>query len=153
MARTSPWARPRTTLGTQAADSLGETLRAAYTFTPELSLQVYSQVFLARVNYGPFFNGITSGQRDRIPPRVLGPPDTPPPATERNPDSLPATLNVNVVLRWEYRLGSTPFVVYTRAQNPALTSSPGGAEFDIRPLLHGRGAEDVAMIKLAYWWG
>ena len=41
--------------GTQTAASLGATLRAAYTFTPELSLQLYTQLFLARVHYGPLF--------------------------------------------------------------------------------------------------
>ena len=30
-------------------------------------------------------------------------------------------LNVNVVFRWEYMLGSTLFLVYTRAQVPATT--------------------------------
>ena len=41
--------------GTQTAASLGATVRAAYTFTPELSLQLYTQLFLARVHYGPLF--------------------------------------------------------------------------------------------------
>jgi hypothetical protein len=140
--------------GTQTADSFSTTLRASYTFTPELSLQLYSQLFLARVHYGPFFTvNHQLGARDRIPLDALGPAEDAPPASNTNPDSEQATLNVNVVLRWEYRLGSTLFFVYTRAQNPSLTPSPNGASFVIRPLLHGRGAEDVAMIKLAYWWG
>ena len=46
------------------------------------------------------------------------------PATMTAPDTLTATLNVNVVLRWEYRLGSTAFLVYTRAQTPALVPVP-----------------------------
>jgi hypothetical protein len=62
-------------------------------------------------------------------------------------------LNVNVVLRWEYRLGSTLFLVYTRAQNPALSPSPSGAGFELRPLLQGRAADNVLMAKLAYWFG
>ncbi|HVV48117.1 MAG TPA: DUF5916 domain-containing protein, partial [Polyangia bacterium] len=41
--------------GTQTATSAGATLRAAYTFTPELSLQFYTQLFVASVHYGPFF--------------------------------------------------------------------------------------------------
>ena len=51
---------------------------------------------------------------------------TPTPTT---PDTEEATLNINLVLRWEYRLGSTLFVVYTHNQNPALVPSPGGAGF------------------------
>jgi hypothetical protein len=68
-------------------------------------------------------------------------------------DTETATLNVNVVLRWEYRLGSTLFVVYTRAENPALVPSPTGAGFELRPLLQGRAADNVLMLKLAYWFG
>jgi hypothetical protein len=140
--------------GAQTADSVGTTLRASYTFIPELSLQLYSQIFLARVRYGPFYAFEHQlGVRDRIPLSALGPPQTTPPASDPNPDTEQATLNINVVLRWEYRLGSTLFLVYTRAQNPSLTPAPGAASFQLRPLLHGRGAEDVAMLKLTYWWG
>ena len=55
----------------------------------------------------------------------------PPPPHARH--ARRATLNVNVVLRWEYRLGSTLFLVYTRAQNPALVPSPNGAELRAAP--------------------
>src|SRR4029079_4190290 len=107
-------------------------------------LQLYSQLFLARVNYGPFFTvNHVLGVRDRIPLDALGPPETAPPATNLTPESEQATLNVNVVLRWEYRLGSTLFVVYTRAQNPALVPSANGAAFEVRPLLQGRAADNV----------
>ena len=91
-------------------------------------------------DYGPFF---TSGAEDR-----RARPHSPTAGRRRagaagDPDTEQATLNVNVVLRWEYRLGSTLFVVYTRAQNPALRPPPGGATFRLRPLLHGRAAENV----------
>jgi hypothetical protein len=140
--------------GDQTAASFGTTLRASYTFTPELSLQLYTQLFLARVHYGPFFSvDHQIGVRDRISIPALGPAEAVPPASDPNPDSEQATLNINLVMRWEYRLGSTLFFVYTRSQNPSLTPSPNGASFEIRPLLHNRGAEDVAMVKLSYWWG
>jgi hypothetical protein len=64
-----------------------------------------------------------------------------------------ATLNVNLVLRWEYRLGSTLFLVYTHSQNPALVPAPNGTSFELRPILQGRASDDVVMAKLAYWWG
>ena len=139
--------------GTQTAASVGATLRAAYTFTPELSLQVYTQLFLAFVHYDPLFEitqppGGTVLLTNLMPMNLL-PPGVPPP----QPDSTTATLNVNVVLRWEYRLGSTFFLVYTRAQNPALTPSPNGTGFEWRPLLHGQAADNVLMAKLAYWFG
>jgi len=134
--------------GTQNAASVGATLRAAFTFTPELSLQWYTQLFLARVRYGPFFM-ISQVAGGRVPLATL----LTMPAPGAAADSESATLNVNVVLRWEYRLGSTLFLVYTRAQNPTLVPSPDGASFALRPLLQGRAADNVLMVKLAYWFG
>jgi len=133
--------------GTQTAASIGATLRAAFTFTPELSLQWYTQLFLARVHYGPYFT-VSQPAGSVIRLADLGPPET-----GRNDDTERATLNINVVLRWEYRLGSTLFVVYTRAQDPALVPTPNGAGFQLRPLYEGRAADNVLMVKLAYWFG
>ncbi|HVR01764.1 MAG TPA: DUF5916 domain-containing protein [Polyangia bacterium] len=136
--------------GAQEARSLGATLRAAYTFTPELSLQVYSQAFLARVHYTRFFQSPVVAPRQRIDLSslvALAPPSV-------DPDTLTATLNVNVVLRWEFRLGSTAFLVYTRSQTPALVPAMGGAtSLDLHPILNGRAAIDVIMLKIAYWFG
>jgi hypothetical protein len=138
--------------GTQTAASVGATLRASYTFTPELSLQYYTQLFLARVHYDPLFMvSQVAGGVVRLADLQPFMPDATHPLPM--PDTQSASLNVNVVLRWEYRLGSTFFLVYTRAQNPALTPSPSGAGFEWRPLLQGRAADNVLMAKLAYWFG
>jgi hypothetical protein len=132
------------------ATSVGMTIRAAYTFTPELSLQFYTQLFLASVHYGPFFVYPKSAAREQVPFDALVPAGAPP----TNPDSEQATLNVNLVLRWEYRLGSTLFLVYTRAQTPALTV-PNGAtgQLEVAPIWRGHASDDVIMVKLAYWLG
>jgi hypothetical protein len=136
--------------GAQEARSLGATLRGSYTFTPELSLQLYTQAFLARVYYPRFFAGSVTGPRQEIDIAALTP--AAPPLTAV--DTLTATLNVNVVLRWEFRLGSTLFLVYTRAQTPPLTPSANGAtSLDIHPILNGSAATDVLMLKVAYWFG
>ena len=136
--------------GTQTASSAGVTLRAAYTFTPELSLQFYTQLFLASVHYGPFFVYPKTSFREQIALSNLIPAG----ALPANPDTEEATLNVNLVLRWEYRLGSTLFFVYTRAQTPALTVAPGNtADFELAPIWRGRAADDVVLVKLAYWLG
>jgi hypothetical protein len=137
--------------GVQDARSLGATLRGSYTFTPELSLQVYTQAFLARVHYPRFLTGSVTGPRQEIDIASLAPTDLKPPSTA---DTLTSTLNVNVVLRWEFRLGSTLFLVYTRAQTPPLTPSGNNAtSLDLRPILNGSAATDVLMIKVAYWFG
>jgi Domain of unknown function (DUF5916) len=141
--------------GVQEARSVGGTVRAAYTFTPELTLQVYAQAFLSRVHYPRFYTftapGPPVGQHIHL--ADLAPADAAhAPAT--NPDGAQSTLNVNVVLRWEYHLGSTLFLVYTRSQNPPLTFAPNTeASLDLRPIRDGRAAVDVVMAKLAYWWG
>jgi hypothetical protein len=136
--------------GTQTAASLGATLRASYTFTPELSLQFYTQLFLASIHYGPFFAFPKTSFRERVNLSELIPAGPPP----SNPDSEQATLNVNLVMRWEYRLGSTLFLVYTRAQTPSLAvPALGSASFELSPVLHGRAADDVVLVKLAYWLG
>jgi hypothetical protein len=140
----------------QTAASVGATVRASLSFTPELSLQLYTQLFLAWVHYGQYLECGASCPylaRARVPLASLMPVPSGMPAAIANPDSVLATLNVNLVLRWEYRLGSTLFVVYTRAQNPALVPAAGGTSFELRPIWQGRAAEDVVLFKLAYWWG
>jgi hypothetical protein len=141
---------PDYVFGVQQARSAGLTARAAYTFTPELSLQAYAQAFVSRVHYPSFFSYPMGGFRERIHIADLAP--SPGPTT--TPDGAQATLNVNVVLRWEYHPGSTLFLVYTRAQAPTLVPPPGGdTSLDVRPILHGSAAIDVIMAKLTYWWG
>ena len=133
------------------AAAVGSTLRATYTFTPRLSLQSYLQVFLARVSYDDYWGrpAPTAGGRSTVYLRELTTPATP----TRDPRQREALMNVNLVLRWEYRLGSTLFVVYTRAQNaeevPAFGPAP---RLDLRAL--GRGpAGDTLLLKLSRWWG
>jgi hypothetical protein len=139
------------TFGAQQARSVGATLRAAYTFTNELTLQVYTQAFLARVHYTRFFTAPSWEPRQRIDLASLMPAAQPGVPT----DTESATLNVNVVLRWEFRLGSTAYLVYTRAQTPALMPSMNGGatSLDIHPILNGSAASDVLMLKIAYWFG
>jgi Domain of unknown function (DUF5916)/Carbohydrate family 9 binding domain-like len=143
-------APPDYRFGAQTAASVGATLRASYTFTPELSLQFYTQLFLASVHYGPFYVFPKTAFREQVRLSELipaGPPQT-------NPDTEEATLNVNLVMRWEYTLGSTLFLVYTRAQTPTLTVPPfGTAGFELAPVWQGHAADDVVMLKLAYWLG
>ena len=40
-------------------------------------------------------------------------------------DGVEGALNINVVLRWEYLLGATLFVIYRRSQVPNLSLAPG----------------------------
>ena len=113
-------------LGKLDAKALGITVRTTYTFAPRLTLQAYAQLFLASGHYTDLTQFTTT-------------PATPHPAIRvsdltaytgalaYNPDFEQGVLNVNVVLRWEYVLGSTLFLVYTRSQIPTTTLDPSQA--------------------------
>ena len=69
-----------------------------------------------------------------------------------NPDLEEGVINLNVVFRWEYRLGATLYFVYTRSQSPDLSLMTGEhARLDIGAIRKGPAA-DVLLLKLTYWW-
>jgi hypothetical protein len=131
--------------GRQEAASVGATLRATYTFAPRLTLQAYAQIFLAAVHYDAFSTSSA---------RVVHLDDlVPAPAPGLNPDFEDAVLNVNVVLRWEWRLGSTLYLVYSRSQSPAVGLDPGErAQLDLGAALRG-AATDILLLKCSLWTG
>jgi hypothetical protein len=145
-------AAPGETLwGNLTAGSVGATLRATYTFMPRLSLQVYAQLFLAFKHYDEYSIFRAGNQLGPVVHLADLRPTTQIPST--NPDLEEGVLNLNVVLRWEYRIGSTLFFVYTRAQSPDLTLMTGrAAQLDIGALRKAPAA-DVLLLKLSYWWG
>jgi hypothetical protein len=139
--------------GDLQALAVGATVRATWTFTPRLTLQLYAQLFLAEKHYANLyaFYGPTTGPRPLVHLGDLqrsfeGAPST-------NPDVQEGVVNVNLVLRWEYRLGSTLFLVYTRAQVPNVVLGAGQpATLDLGAIRKGPAA-DVFLIKATYWWG
>jgi hypothetical protein len=136
--------------GKLTAKSLSATLRATYTFTPRLTLQAYAQLLSASGHYSDF-SSVTGGAAAR--PVVHLADLVPGARVTENPDFLDGALNVNVVLRWEYRLGSIAYLVYTRAQSPEVNLAPTDvANVSFRSV--GRGpAVDVLLLKISYWWG
>jgi hypothetical protein len=131
------------------AAALGSTVRATYTFTPRLTLQSYLQLFFARKDYGDSWGvpAEAGGRGSIVHLRDLVTPATP----ADDPRLRQAILNVNVVLRWEYRLGSTLFLVYTRTQN-GRPRDPFAPTIDLASLRRGRAA-DTLLLKLSRWWG
>ncbi|MDX1546282.1 MAG: DUF5916 domain-containing protein [Rhodothermales bacterium] len=123
--------------GARDTRSVDVTLRTAVTFTPTLSLQFYGQLFGARGRYSDF---ALLQDRDALAP--LG-------AYPKTHDFAFSSFQTNTVLRWEYRPGSTLFVVWSqnRQGDDALdpfdlgTASPfdqpGGSQlidtFDVFP--------------------
>ena len=72
------------------------------------------------------------------------------------PDFQDAALNVNVVFRWEYRLGSTIYFVYSRSQIPTVpVPTMWGSRTrrrSIRTPSATAATSDVFLLKFSSWW-
>lgn len=86
--------------GARDQRSLDTSLRASYTLRPNLSLQTYTQLFAARFRYDDF--RLLAGPHD------LRPIESYP----RRREQASHSLILNAVARWEYRPGSTLYVVW-----------------------------------------
>jgi hypothetical protein len=117
------------------------TTRATYAFTRDMTLEVYLQPFVAAGDY----TSIRRLARERSF-------EFDPVTIDDNPDFNSKSLRSNVVFRWEYRRGSTLYLVYNTSNSDE--SRPG--EFSaFRDLRTGFGAPgtQVLMVKFNYWLG
>ena len=127
--------------GSLNTDRFSIVSRANITFTKDLSLQLYNQLFFASGKYSGF--------------KALTSPDTfgilSPGLYNGNPDFNSRSMNVNAVFRWEYRPGSALFLVWTQARSGA--GSPGDSIFG-RNLsgIFQAPSENVFLMKFNYWW-
>ncbi len=123
------------------------TARVNYTISPRLSLQLYAQPFVSGGDYTGYkelVNGRATDYEHRFAPYGY--------STEvnGNPDFNVKSFRTTNVLRWEYKPGSTLFVVWQQArENDAV---PGGFRFarDVHDIF-GVPARNVFLVKLAYW--
>jgi len=125
--------------GDRDVDQLDFELRGIVTFTRNLSLQFFSQVFLARGRYVNFRRLVSSTDLVAYIP----------PATFVGADFNEITFNANVLLRWEYLPGSTLYLVWTqgRFDDSGNYATGFGRRFsDTFALPH----EDVILLKASY---
>src|SRR5437870_464522 len=110
-------------LAPQQARSVSTTLRATYSFTPYLTLQAYGQLFTATVTYGRQLRADVGPGRSTVKLDALVPL-----ADEivLDADDRQVGLNLNIILRWEWRTGSTLYLVYAHQ-----------SANDVVPLRHG----------------
>jgi len=144
----------RTTLSAQA--------RLNYTFKPDMNLDVYMEPFAASGRYYDF--GELLAARSRL-LRVYGTSGTQVETaadgsrvvrdgadvfTLSNRDFNIRSLRSNVVLRWEWRPGSTLFVVW---QQNRMSSVPTGEHVGARDLFGSFSAQgvNVLAIKTTFW--
>jgi hypothetical protein len=147
---------------------LSSDIRLNWTFTPNLSLQLYLQPLLAVGEYNQFkelarpkkyeYNlfgedGSTISYSD-IDEEYTVDPDGPGPAPVfyfGNPDFNFKSLRGTIVLRWEYLPGSILYFVWT--QNRADYAHPGDFNFsrDLGDLFTAPG-DNIFLIKISYRW-
>jgi hypothetical protein len=137
-------------LGNLTARATSATFRGTYSFTPNFTAQAYAQLFLATEHYDRFFEASVGPGRARVHLADLR--EVPGPSPSGNPDGKDGSVNINVVLRWEYRPGSVAYLVYTRSQgqgDPTPDLAPNRP--DLRALRHGP-SDDVVLLKVSYFF-
>jgi len=135
--------------GVQDPEFISLTLRQQLVFTPRLTAQLYAQYFSQAVRWGETFYGASiQGRRD------LSHSDLAPIAYGGDPASHHGVVNLNAVLRWEYRLGSTLYLVYTRSQSelPPLDGRELPGDLGTPELFRGP-VTDSFLVKWSWWRG
>ena len=144
---------------------ISSSIRANWTFSPELSLQVFVQPLISSGNYYNYkyllksnsyaFKrfGSTLQFNDGT---YSADPDAAGPAAEYswdNPDFTVTSLRGNAVLKWEYLPGSALYLVWTQSRfnyendgNLRIDKSVTTRFFDYRP-------DNIFLMKLTYWMG
>ena len=141
------------------------TLRVNWTFSPRLSLQAYAQPYLATGRYSEYKDVTDAGARryaarfDRLEGgNLMLAGDGTFTATNdgrfsfSRPDFAFRQLRSTVVVRWEYRPGSSVFAIWSHGR----TGDGEDGRFDLGRDLRALGqtdSENVVMVKANYWIG
>ncbi|HEX8243107.1 MAG TPA: DUF5916 domain-containing protein, partial [Longimicrobium sp.] len=138
-------------------ETVGMSARVNQTFSPTLSLQVYAQPFISAGTYGGWMEAVSPRARrfrDRFAPREVT-------ADHEggfragdlgwgNPDFDYRAFNLNAVLRWEYRLGSTMYFAWSHSRDGAVDDGRFRLWHDLDALSRYR-ATNVFLVKVNWW--
>ncbi|MEK7250863.1 MAG: DUF5916 domain-containing protein, partial [Bacteroidota bacterium] len=130
--------RTASIFGDRSTHEVNFTFRSTITFTRDLTLQFYGQVFLAKGHYENFR-------------RLIGTSDLVAYNYTSNPDFNAQTLNTNLVLRWEYVPGSTLFFVWSQARRGSNGNYFRSFGDDFGDTFRTPPA-NVLLLKVSYWW-
>ena len=129
--------------------TLSLTWRLDYAFTPNATLQLYASPFVSKGTY--------TNVRELADPHAVAYTARYKPYGDTTVTDNPGGFNVqqfrsNLVFRWEYRQGSTLFLVWSQGRDGSFpiegTRSFGG---DLHELFAQR-SNDIFLIKLSYWF-
>jgi hypothetical protein len=141
--------------------------RMSYTFKPDLNLDIYAEPFAASGRYYDFYELRTPNTRDQLTYGVE--PGTSIVTNEdgtrtvtadgddftlRTRDFNTLSFNSNVVLRWEWRPGSTLYVVWQADRGSSEVPIPGAARYinigDMFSSIDSPGS-NYFIIKTSFW--
>jgi hypothetical protein len=118
--------------------------RLNLTFTPRLSLELYTQPFLSSGDYGEV-GSLIAPQAYEFEPWDGATPDL---------DFNLRSLRGNAVLRWEWRPGSTLYLAWQQTRSD-FAREPGVGEFDWgrdRQALFRAQPDNIFLLKVNYWF-
>jgi len=119
------------------------TARVNYTVTPNLTVQLYAQPFVSAGDYGDFRQLVDGRARDFS--RRYAAIDY-----AGNPDFNYRSFRTTNVVRWEYRPGSTLYVVWQQGREDVLDRGTFDFHNDFGGVF-GAPARNVFLVKWAYW--
>jgi hypothetical protein len=129
--------------------TVGLTWRLDYTFTPTTSLQLYAQPFITTGTY--------SNVRELGSPRARAYDARFRPYADTAVANHPGGFNVkqfrsNAVFRWEYRPGSTLFLVWSQGRDDANDLAARWAYGSNLRDLFSLPSQDTFLVKVSYWF-
>jgi hypothetical protein len=127
--------------GTLDRDVVSVTARTTYAFTRDMTLEVYLQPFVAVGDYSDI-RRLTEPKSYEFESVTL----------DYNPDFNSKSFRSNVVFRWEYKRGSTVYLVWNVTNSDESRPGEFSAFRDLRAGFGGAGSQ-VFMVKLNYWLG
>ena len=123
--------------------TVGLTARFNYTVTPTLTVQMYAEPFVSAGSYSEF-QELVDGRAKQFGARFT------PYAYGGSPDFNYRSFRTINVLRWEYRPGSTLFVVWQQGREDVVESGRFDFGRDFRGAFDAPG-RNVFLVKWAYW--
>jgi len=129
--------------GDRDVDEYDFSLRGTITFTRTLSLQFFTQVFLAKGRYTNFKKLLGSNNLPDY--DYLNSP------VYTNPDFNQQVFNANLVLRWEYLPGSTFYLVWTQARSGNNGMFERSLSDNISDTFR-LPMDNAILAKITYWW-
>lgn len=140
------------------------TVRVGWIYSPTLSLDIYAQPFIATGRYRQYKDVIAphaddyakrfhfiEGNEYRITDGTVDVTYGGSYSFAR-PDFDVRQLRSNVVLRWEYRPGSSLYAIWSHSGSSALADGRLSPARDAAGLFTAT-ADDIVMVKLSYWLG